>query len=225
MIRHDVDDAGSKARTPIAAWRAHLPHSINRRRRRSVLPRSLGLQRTREVLLAEIPRQALRNPALIATVVLRPPPVAAVPATTPTSGKGRSVVWDTLAVVFSLRCAGIGDGVFRFLYCPPSSQPIVPFTADQPAASPKGRASHGFATAGKATAPWEYHEDAAPPTLRCHGAPEVLLRRKGGDMRDIERPAAWICTAFAIVIILAITSWTMWAPGSSVAPPVHAVRR
>jgi hypothetical protein len=83
-----------------------------------------------------------------------------------------------------------------------------------------------LATAGKATVPWEYREDDTAPTLRCHGAPEALLRRRvGGDMRNIDRPAAWIWTAFAIAIILGITTWTMWAPGSSVAPPMHAVRR
>ena len=81
-----------------------------------------------------------------------------------------------------------------------------------------------LAIAGKATAPWEYRGDAAAPTLRCHGAPEALLRHRGGDMHNIDRPAAWICTAFAIAIILGITTWTMWAPGS-VAPPAHAVRR
>jgi hypothetical protein len=81
-----------------------------------------------------------------------------------------------------------------------------------------------LATAAKAMAPWECRGDAAAPTLRCHAVPEALRRRRGGDMRNIDRPAAWIWTAFAIAIILGITTWTMWAPGS-MAPPVHAVRR
>jgi hypothetical protein len=34
----------------------------------------------------------------------------------------------------------------------------------------------GLATA----APWEYRGDATAPTLRCHGAPEALLRRRVG---------------------------------------------